>query len=102
MRHERLRQNLASATNLLLTDHHATPVDTLALNLFDGDRDSVMLACKPWGAFNMATAWAYEGTDTLQRTFLMGKVTTPREQFHLISEEHRGGKEGVSTVRSGS
>ena len=89
MRHERLRQNLASATNLLLTGYHATPVDTLALNLFDGDRDSVMLACKPWGAFNMATAWAYEGTDTLQRTFLMGKVPTPSEQFTLyLADEH--------------
>src|SRR3546814_19566024 len=54
MRHERLRQNLASATNLLLTDNPATPADTLALHLFYGDRDSVRLASPPWGAFKMA------------------------------------------------
>src|SRR5690606_16657180 len=63
MRQERLQQNLASATNLLLTGYHTTPTDTLALNLFDGDRDSVILACQPWGVFDWATAWAYEGAD---------------------------------------
>src|SRR5690606_24912306 len=37
----------------------------------------------------MATAWAYEGADTMKRTFLMGKVPMPDEQFALyLADEH--------------
>lgn len=89
MRQERLQQNLASATNLLLAGYGGASTDSLVFNLFDGERDSVILSCRPWGIFDLATAWAYEGADTIQCTFLMGKVLTPREQFTLhLADEH--------------
>ena len=89
LRQERLQRNLLSATNLLLTGHERPTNDTLSLHLFDGQQDSIMLACQPWGAYYMATVWAYEQNDTLRHTFLMGKATHPDEQFTLyLADEH--------------
>lgn len=89
MRHERLQQNLASATNLLLADHNDATNGLLELNLFDGDRDSIMLSCQPWGVFDVAIAYAYEGMDTLRHAFIMGKVPAAKERFALYLADER-------------
>ncbi len=90
MRQERLQQNLSSAINLLLANDGNVPEDLQKLNLYDGDDDSVILSLQPWGVFDVATAWAYEGPDTLQYTFLKGKVPTPDERFALyLADEQR-------------
>ncbi|SFC23429.1 hypothetical protein SAMN05421747_106192 [Parapedobacter composti] len=90
MRHERLRQNLASATNLLLVGETANGIDTARLGLFDDQRDSVLLIRAPWGIYDIGIARAFEGHDTLSHVFLMGKALTPGERYALyLADEHR-------------
>ncbi len=90
MRHERLSRNLSSATNLLLAGRAGASADSLALNLFDGEQDSVLLFQRAWGVFDIASALAYEGPDTLRHTFLMGKPMTTPDRFALfLADEHR-------------
>ncbi len=90
IRQERLQQNLASATNLLLTRETAETTDTLRLSLFDGALDSVILIQKPWGVFDVGIAHAFEQRDTLSHSFLIGRVPTDQERYALyLADEHR-------------
>ena len=90
LRQERLQQNLSSAVNLLLTNKTTSGIDTARISLFDGERDSIILIQKPWGIFDVGIACAFEQGDSLQHTFVIGRIPKDSERYALyLADEYR-------------
>jgi hypothetical protein len=83
-----LERNLESATVMLLQEDFKP--DTLeALSLFGTETDTVMLAKRGWGLYELASIRAWINTDTLSRVFLMAPQLSDTLRALYLSDEDR-------------
>ncbi|RQO80234.1 hypothetical protein DBR40_01045 [Pedobacter sp. KBW01] len=89
VRMARLSRNMDSGIAYVLAESENREQNSLALDLFGDQTDSVLIEQKHWGIFNLATVKSFVLSDTLKQVFLMGQETTSDAVAMYLSDEDR-------------
>lgn len=84
---DRLNANLESGTSILLSAGYDLYDADLPKDLYNDQKDSVLLNKIHWGAFELNTVRAFEQKDTLKRAFLSGCSYKDSAAIYLADED---------------
>ena len=86
-RFDRLSLNLESARTILLSEGFAVGQKNQLLDLFEEGTDSVRLSKLDWGVFHVQAIQAFEGRDTLSRSFFSAARYSDTHVLYLADED---------------
>jgi hypothetical protein len=100
-RYYQLKSNLNSGVNILLASTDAASATEKALNLFEGQQDSISMRKISWGVFDIGVVKAFIQKDTLYKTFLFANAidSTKWAALYLIDEDRPFSLSGKTTIR---
>ena len=89
VRMARLSRNMDSGIAYVLAASADSAQNSLALDLFGDETDSVLIEQKHWGIFTLATVKSFVLTDTLKQAFLIGQETANDAVALYLNDEDR-------------
>ncbi len=100
-RYYQLKSNLNSGINILLAGSDSSSFTEKALNLFEGQEDSISMQRIPWGVFDIGIVKAFIQKDTLYKTFSFANAidSTKWAALYLIDEDRPFSLSGKTSIR---
>ncbi|QEM09157.1 hypothetical protein [Mucilaginibacter rubeus] len=100
-RSDQLRNNLNSGITILLNTRDSIYNDGRTFSLFNSDADSVSLKKTNWGIFEVCSASAFTGRDTLYQVFSLANAIDSAQwaALYLIDEDRPVSVSGNTLIR---
>jgi hypothetical protein len=100
-RSDQLQNNLNSGVTILLNTRDSIYKEGRTFSLFDGDADSVSLKKTNWGIFDICSASAFSGRDTLYKVFSLANSIDSAKwaALYLIDEDRPVSVSGNTLIR---
>lgn len=76
-----------SAVNILLADPPCGLGESVVMGLFDHQRENIRISRTHWGLFEVAQVSAFQGTDTITKTYFVGQCSAPNERVAFYLED---------------
>ncbi|TKC60299.1 hypothetical protein FBD94_15450 [Pedobacter hiemivivus] len=86
-RFDKLLVNLESGTAVLLSEGFNYYDEAKSVDLFEDQKDSLVLKKELWGVYELNTVKAFEAKDTLKRAFFSGDAFTDPNAIYLADED---------------
>lgn len=86
-RFDKLSSNMESGLSILLSADYITYDEDLLIDLYEEEKDSILLNKIKWGAFDLNTIKSFELKDTLKRSFLSAVTYTDGTAVYLADED---------------